>query len=149
MTVSLLKRVGCYCSKHNPNRFMEWIPVFQNTRQALINWYHCTFVLLPCPPQCHLPGMGSSAQRGPFGKAGPAQMGMSWSWLAQNCQGFRHCPDEHIGKTDCENHCKTGSALTHNILEEASAGHKTECLQNWNIQILKALDTWVHWISLL
>lgn len=29
--------------KHNPSRFVKWFPIFQNMRQTVINWYHCTF----------------------------------------------------------------------------------------------------------
>lgn len=106
-----------------------WIPKH-------INWYHSTFsaLALPSPMPFAWFWMGSSAQRSPLA---------SWTllrWtcpdLSQNCQGFRHCPDEHMRRTDSENHCETGNALTHNILEATSAGHKTECLKSWNIQIL-------------
>lgn len=99
---------------------MKWFPVFQNMRQALINWYHYNLMLLALPSWPHLPGFGWDPQHSEahLARLDPAQMDTSCSWLAQSWEGSRHQENWQWKLL------WAGNALTHNILETASAGHK-------------------------
>lgn len=133
--------------KHNPSRFVKRFPIFQNTRQTLINWYHYMFnvVCLAFPsPICLLLDGSLSTNEAHLASLHPDQRQTWSSWLMHSWKVFIYSTGKHDMKTDREKNCKASSALTHNILGAQSVQDikVSQCLE---IAVFRSWMLWTLW----